>query len=302
MNTPLVSVTVLTYNSSKTVIETLDSIFAQTYPRIELLISDDCSQDNSVELCKNWLKSHNHRFERSLLLESSTNQGISKNGNKVKAAAQGEWIKGIAADDRLLPNCISDFMDYISYHPEAKIIFSKVVGIGDEEAARKWPFKDVSTIFSKLKQEEIRIALCISNFLPAPSSIINTQTFWKLGGYNEDIPLQEDWAFWMKATNSGIPLHFMNKETVEYRLSATSISQNSNASYKYIQSERMAKELGKYYLNKSFGASLYFYIINKCKNGNKIWRIIYLINIFNPFYHKYRKGQKVINRLIDSSQ
>lgn len=296
MNTPLVSVTVLTYNSSKTVIETLDSIFTQTYPRIELLISDDCSQDNSVELCKNWLKSHNHRFERSLLLESSTNQGISKNGNKVKAAAQGEWIKGIAADDRLLPNCISDFMDYISYHPEAKIIFSKVVGFGDEEAARKWPFKDVSTIFSKLTQEEIRIALCISNFLPAPSCIINTQTFKELGGYNEDIPLQEDWTFWMKATNSGIKLHFMNKETVEYRFSTASLSQ-SNLSEKYLDSNRKAQEKGKYYLNRTFGANLCFYTINKCKNGGIIWRFIHLINLLNPFYHKYIKSQKIISQL-----
>lgn len=53
---PLVSVIVITYNSSKYVLETLNSVAAQTYDNIELIISDDCSKDNTVEICRNWLK------------------------------------------------------------------------------------------------------------------------------------------------------------------------------------------------------------------------------------------------------
>lgn len=292
----LVTVCVLCYNSSKTIVETLDSIKNQTYNNIELIISDDFSKDDSVKIAKDWIDKNKHRFKRVLLLTTDHNTGTSGNGNRANFAAKGEWIKIIAADDKLLPNCISDFIEYISYHHEAKIIFSKVVGFGNEEAAKKWPLKDVGNVFDQLTQEEIRIALCISNFLPAPSCIIKTQTFRELGGYNEDIPLIEDWPIWMKATNSGIRLHFMNKETVEYRLSATSVSQNSSISNKYLQSEKLAKKLGQDYLHKSLGAILCFYIFDKCKNGSKIWRVIHLINLFNPFYHKYRKGQKVINR------
>lgn len=56
MKNPLVSVIVITYNSSKYVLETLNSVAAQTYDNIELIISDDCSVDNTVEICRNWLK------------------------------------------------------------------------------------------------------------------------------------------------------------------------------------------------------------------------------------------------------
>ena len=290
---PLVSVCVLCYNSSTTIVETLDSIKEQTYKNIELIISDDCSKDNSVTIAQDWINKNKNRFNRVLLLTIDHNTGISGNGNRANYAAIGEWIKVIAADDRLMPNCISDFVDFISLHPEAKIIFSKVVGFGDEEAAKKWPFKDVSSVFNQLTQEEIRIALCIGNFLPAPSCFINAQTFKELGGYNEDIPLQEDWALWIKATNSGIRLHFMNKETVEYRFSADSISHGA-LSKKYKESDLKTKKIGSYYLQKTFGAKLWLYTVKKCESGSRVWRFIHLVNFFNPFYHKYNKGQKVI--------
>lgn len=66
--TPLVSVAVVTYNSSKTVLETLDSIYNQTYPNLELIVSDDCSPDNTVEICREWIAGHSRRFIRTELL------------------------------------------------------------------------------------------------------------------------------------------------------------------------------------------------------------------------------------------
>ena len=56
MTEPLVSICVITYNSSKTVVETLESIKNQSYSNIELVVSDDCSPDNTVELVQQWLE------------------------------------------------------------------------------------------------------------------------------------------------------------------------------------------------------------------------------------------------------
>ena len=51
----LVSVVVLAYRSADTIIETLESIKKQTYPKIELIVTDDCSPDNTVEVVENWI-------------------------------------------------------------------------------------------------------------------------------------------------------------------------------------------------------------------------------------------------------
>ena len=58
---PLVSV-VVTYNSSATVLETLDSIKNQTYKNIELIITDDFSKDDTVALCQSWVDTNKERF------------------------------------------------------------------------------------------------------------------------------------------------------------------------------------------------------------------------------------------------
>ena len=62
MKEPLVSIIVITYNSSKYVLETLESAKAQTYENIELIISDDGSTDDTIKICKNWLEKNQDRF------------------------------------------------------------------------------------------------------------------------------------------------------------------------------------------------------------------------------------------------
>ena len=121
---PLVSIAVVTYNSGKTVLDTLESIAAQTYQNIELIISDDCSKDDTVAICRAWLDSHGSRFARTELLQAEVNRGVCVNANKGRFAATGEWQMGLAGDDILLPNCLSDNMDYVEKHPDSSIIFS----------------------------------------------------------------------------------------------------------------------------------------------------------------------------------
>ena len=106
MTKSLVSVAVVTYNSSKTVVETLDSIANQTYPDLELIVSVDCSTDNTVEICREWIEAHKERFVRTELLTVEKNTGVSANMNRGADACQGEWVKDIAGDDVLLPECI----------------------------------------------------------------------------------------------------------------------------------------------------------------------------------------------------
>ena len=79
--TPLVSISLLTYNSDRFVLETLESVKAQTWQHIELIISDDGSTDQTVMICSNWLVENQQRFNKTQLITVAQNTAIPSNWN-----------------------------------------------------------------------------------------------------------------------------------------------------------------------------------------------------------------------------
>jgi len=73
----LVSLVVVTYNSACFVAEALESVRVQTWNEIELIITDDNSSDDTVEVCRQWLNANSSRFIRTELLTSEVNTGVS---------------------------------------------------------------------------------------------------------------------------------------------------------------------------------------------------------------------------------
>ena len=110
---PLVSVIVITYNSAEFVLQTLESINNQKYKNLELIISDDSSTDNTIEICENWVSLNSKFFTNCEIVNFMINTGIPANCSRGVAAANGKWIKLIAGDDLLMPNCISDNINFI---------------------------------------------------------------------------------------------------------------------------------------------------------------------------------------------
>lgn len=291
MNIPLVSVVVASYNSKDTILETLESIKSQTYENIELIITDDGSKDGTIEVCKKWLMTNQGKFVRSEVVSSSSNTGISLNLNRGVYKAQGDWVKIIAADDRLLPHCISSNIAFVSNHSRYDIVFSKIVGFGDVDsvAAQKCDWRDCHKIFENFSQKDFMTLLCFRNFLPAASAFLRKKTFDQLGGFDESIPFLEDWPFWIKALGQGFQLGFNNDFTVEYRFSPSSISQqgSANKSLKFRESSMLATKLAHAYLEKiSMGAYIYkITTYNHFTYKSFLWKLLHSVNVFNPFYY-----------------
>ena len=99
MNDIPVSVVVITNNSVKCIIDTLESVKEQTYKNIELIVSDDGSTDETLTLVKEWLDINEGRFTHNSIVESEINTGITKNCNRGTKVAIGKYIKLIAGDD-----------------------------------------------------------------------------------------------------------------------------------------------------------------------------------------------------------
>lgn len=223
MQLPLVSVTITTYNSAKFVVETLESARAQTYERIELIISDDCSSDNTVELCRNWIALYKDRFERTEIIIVPQNTGVAANCNRCIRASNAAWIKLIAGDDILLPNCIEDNMQFVAKNPQAAVVFSQVLLYMDEFVPEKmltllpasYPMNLMRTTFSA--EDQYKLLLLSDRITYTPSSFFNKQTLLAVNGFDEANKLVEDYPMWLKLTKAGNKLYFFEKPTVGYR-------------------------------------------------------------------------------------
>ncbi|MBR4497954.1 MAG: glycosyltransferase family 2 protein [Bacteroidales bacterium] len=288
----LVSVAVITYNSSKYVLETLESIKAQTYQNVELIISDDCSTDNTMQLCKKWCEQNKERFTRIQYVEVEQNTGVSANCNRAEDACEGGWVKLIAGDDMLLPNCITDFMEYVQLHKDVVYVFGWVKCFGDRELVRYFENEvfDKSFFSLSLEQQYYRL-INNGNCLPAAACLYNKNKKKNLGlSFDERIPLLEDLPMWLNVLKAGVKLRFLDKEVVLYRVTSGSLCVGEMSS-NFLRSNLLYYFLyvydEKYNLNKlSTVKSTVEYIMNTCdKNGTFSKKYNSVVNS-----HAYRLG------------
>lgn len=242
---PLVSCTVLSYNSAQTIVETLESIKEQTYQNIELIVSDDCSKDKSVEICREWISNNGERFVRTELLTVDKNTGVSANANRALAACKGEWQKSIAADDILLPNCVEDFVQYVLENPEARWVSSY-------QKKYKNNFRPENCIdsgsvsnrsFFDLTAEEQLRKIAPWNLIQAAPTFYETSLKREVGGYDERYSF-EDYPFFLTLLEHGYKCYFLDKETVGYRVHESAFH-SSGKLFKYsfvLESKRFHKE------------------------------------------------------------
>lgn len=232
------SVAVITYNSSKTVVETLDSIANQTYRNLELIISDDCSTDDTVEICREWIEAHKDRFARTELLTAEKNTGISANLNRAESACSGEWVKVIAGDDVLMLDCIETYVDYVHKHSDAIYVFAKVETFGEDENRRK----DIENqflyeFFNWPIEKQYDFLTLERNCIPASTAFYNRKAIVELKVKNDEkIPLLEDWPKWITLLKKGVRFCFIDKVTVNYRVGESAISTRKDISIEYKKS------------------------------------------------------------------
>ncbi len=260
---PLVSIVVITYNSAEFVLETLESAKAQSYSNIELIVSDDCSKDKTLEICRSWIAINKNRFISTQIIEAKKNTGIIGNCNRSIKAANGEWLKLIAGDDILMNTCVEDFVSYCSTHPECKVVFGRAFSLTNQELT-PLPLQKIALA----KPEEQKKIIFTSR--PWPGINATTSFFYKttlidIGGFDTNYQVMEDLPMWARYVNNNITFHFINKFVTQYRIHENNISGNRSALF---MNERLYNDKKKYIKNvlfpynlkqRNFGLILHFY-------------------------------------------
>lgn len=216
----LVSVVVITYNSANYIIETLESIKDQTYKNIELVVSDDASNDNTLALVRKWIDVNQRRFVKYKIVESKTNTGITPNCNRGVIAAAGVYIKPIAGDDLLRGDCIEKLLEYV-LNNNLKFAYTKVIPFTDSDTKYEEKLIKYEKLSYEIFEQDVKkqYRILLTGF---PMSTIglffNREFMMSIGGFDETYKMMEDYPFAVKVTSMGCKLNLLNEYVVKYRM------------------------------------------------------------------------------------
>lgn len=114
-NQPLVSVLMTAYNREKYIADAIQSVLASTYSNIELIVVDDVSSDNTVEIARSFAL----KDRRVKVYRNEKNLGDYPNRNKAASYAQGKYLKYLDADDMMYDYGLDVMVRYTEQFPEA---------------------------------------------------------------------------------------------------------------------------------------------------------------------------------------
>jgi glycosyltransferase involved in cell wall biosynthesis len=125
-NGPLVSVCVPVYNGEKYIEETLQNILNQSYKNLEIIFSDNCSTDRTIEM----IKSHND--PRVKIFQNEKNMGVKYNYLQAFSYATGKYMVFVAADDGMALTTLEKCVNVLEKHNEVSYVNGYVSVINDE--------------------------------------------------------------------------------------------------------------------------------------------------------------------------
>lgn len=280
----LITIIIASYNADKYIYETLESCINQTYKNIQIIISDDCSQDNSVNVIKQWCeeKKKTHPSIECILVTSCQNNGITKNFNNALVHARGSWIKCLGSDDILLPTALSDFSERLSLHRDYNnigAVFTFFETFGHHVTnPQRFPLGWTRTV-SQMRPSWLKRQLVTMHFNNvAPGAFINMKY---LGHFDESYRLLEDLPTWIYLVGNNIPTLFLPFVSVKYRLHDVQVTSSVSPVRKILENDlkivndnrfKNGYYLG-YYHNK-------FNLYLSTKNG-KFFRYLKILNPLN---------------------
>ncbi len=203
----LVSIIVPCFNQAEFLPECLESVVAQSYPELEILIVDDGSPDATAEVARELIR----KFpQRSIRLLQKINGGVASARNAGMAQARGAYLLPLDADDKLHPEMVESLVRILETHADVEIASA-----------------DVQTFGNISRVDEVGAwgpAVRSANCLPY-CSLFRREVWTSVGGYRENMRKGfEDWDFWVACQLAGFRAVREPRALFHYRVRSVSRS------------------------------------------------------------------------------
>ena len=210
----LVSVIVPTYNRAALIVETLESVAAQSYRPIELIVSDDASTDETRDVVARWIGQGS--FRDCVYLPQSSNRGKSAAVNAALERASGDYVMILDSDDVLLPDAIATEVRFLEQHPDVGMVSAKAF-----ELAGSRKTNTVLGVFENGREIQDVVGehgslLLKGNTVISSTALLRASVVHEIGRMDQHLRIIHDWEYWIRISER-FPVGFIGKPLVYYR-------------------------------------------------------------------------------------
>ncbi|WP_051189209.1 glycosyltransferase family 2 protein [Halalkalibacillus halophilus] len=208
---PLVSVITPTFNAEGSIRDTIESVLEQTFTNFEVIVVDDCSQDQTVEIIQDFV----NQDARVKCIQLETNQGAAIARNTAIDHAQGRYIAFLDSDDLWFPDKLEKQLTFMQENDVA-FSFTKYVRMRDDGSLTSNISRAPETVgYSDLMKH------CVIGCLTV---MIDREKTGKIAMKN--IRRRQDYALWLTLTSEGYLAYGIPEVLAKYRLGSNTVSSN----------------------------------------------------------------------------
>ena len=270
-----VSIILPVYNAKEYIKDCIDSILAQTYQNFELIIGDDASTDNSIDICK--------QYDNPKIRIIKCEHNYIRTCNTLLKFCNGDYIARMDADDIMLPNRIQKQVEILEKDKSLSLCCSNRLIIGTDERRDMWVENYV---------DDFILRLFCGNFIPHSTVMIRTSFLRNLGiKYKSEYPYAEDYKMWSDIAMNGGTIYAIKEPLIKYRIHDSSISMQNMLKQKETAT-KIQNEIYNYLIEKVIPyKDLYLKlneILQELKNNNVI-SDLFIRLFFSDLFKKFIK-------------
>lgn len=242
-----ISIITASYNYENYIKETIQSVLSQTYNDWEMIIVDDCSTDNSV----NVIKSYND--ERIKLFVNEKNLGLKETLKRGIKEATSDWIVFLESDDVLSPDYLAKKVEIAQKYNDINLIFNDCEFFGDEERVKAFEHalkKTRSLLQNQSYPKKMLYDFYQSNKIFTFSSVMTKRSDLLKVNFNAKLDYLIDWHLWIQLSSLG-KFYYLSEKLTKWRLhnnsyinSSTQKSPVDLQAASYIEVFKSKKDIG----------------------------------------------------------
>ena len=213
---PEISICIPSYNHGKYIYKTIQSILDQSFQDFEIIISDDNSQDNTIEEIEKF------NDPRIKLIKNNINRGPSNNLNIAIKNTNCNLVTLIGSDDKMHKDRLKESYKFIQEN-NFDVVFSYIETIDSDDKIIEHPILNLCNK-SINRIEMLRYFFFNGNFAPAVTAVIRKDIFDKIGYFNSSLIQLQDFEMWLRILVNNYKIGFLEEKLTFYRIHDKNLS------------------------------------------------------------------------------